>query len=75
MWCYEKKFLKKILTMVWQIHTVYGPNSSENEKVRWSTGTDCPDRIFNNFQLTVRTVNKIDSNTLDSPLFIISVSR
>lgn len=59
--------------MVWQIHRVHGPNSSESEKVRWSTGTDCPDRIFNSFQLTGRIVNKMDSNTLACPLFIISV--
>lgn len=58
--------------MVWQIHTVYSPNSSENEKVRWNTGADSRNRIFNNFQLTDRIVNKFDSNTLDFPLFMIS---
>ena len=50
---------------------VHGPDFSENEKVRWSTGTDCPDRrIFNSFQLTDRMLSKMDSNTLFFPPFL-----
>lgn len=51
------------------MYRVHGPNWAETEEVILGNRID---RIFSNFQLNDRIINKVNNNTQFSPLFVIS---